>query len=55
MLRGRHLARLSWELVAYALVNRAWWVPALTLILALAAVAIAVGQAAAPVGLYPLF
>jgi hypothetical protein len=52
MLRARHLARLSGEFVGYAV---AWWVPALTLVLALAAVLIAVGQAAAPVTLYPLF
>jgi hypothetical protein len=55
VLRGRYLAWLSAELIAYAYVNRAWWVPVLTLIIALAALAIAVGQAAAPVGLYPLF
>jgi hypothetical protein len=55
MLRARHLARLSGEFVGYAVVNRAWWGPALTLVLALAAVLIAVGQAAAPVTLYPLF
>jgi hypothetical protein len=41
--------------VAYAVVNRAWWVPLLTLILALATLLIAVGQTAAPVTLYPLF
>jgi hypothetical protein len=55
MLRARILARLSAEFVGYAVVNRAWWVPALTLVVALAAVLIAVGQAAAPVTLYPLF
>jgi hypothetical protein len=54
-LRARHAARLANELTAYAIVNRAWWVPALTLILALTTLLIAVGQAAAPVTLYPLF
>jgi hypothetical protein len=55
MLRARHLFRLSGEFVGYAVVNRAWWVPALTLLLALTAVLIVIGQAAAPVTLYPLF
>lgn len=55
MLRTRHLFRLSNDLLAYAVVNRAWWVPALTLVLALATLLIALGQAAAPVTLYPLF
>lgn len=55
VLRLRHLARLSGELVAYAVVNRAWWVIPLTLILALATLLVIIGQAAAPVTLYPLF
>ena len=55
MLRARHFFRLSGDLLAYAAVNRAWWVPALTLVLALAALLITIGQAAAPVTLYPLF
>lgn len=55
MTRTRHLFGLAGDLAAYAVVNRAWWVPALTLILALATLLIAVGQAAAPVTLYPLF
>ena len=54
-LRLRHLFRLSGDLVAYAVVNRAWWVPALTLVIALATLLISIGQAAAPVTLYPLF
>jgi hypothetical protein len=36
-------------------INRAWWVPPLTLLLALATVLVLIGQAAAPVTLYPLF
>jgi hypothetical protein len=55
VLRLRHLVRLSGELVAYAVVNRAWWVIPLTLILALATLLVVIGQAAAPVTLYPLF
>jgi hypothetical protein len=55
LLKARHLVRLSGDLVAYAVVNRAWWVPALTLLLALVALLITIGQAAAPVTLYPLF
>jgi hypothetical protein len=55
MRKGRHFLRLSGDLVAYAVINRAWWMPVLTLLLALVAVLITVGQAAAPVTLYPLF
>ena len=55
MTRPRYLFRLAGDLVAYAVVNRAWWVPLLTLVLALASLLIVVGQAAAPVTLYPLF
>jgi hypothetical protein len=53
--RVRHFLRLSGDFLAYAVVNRAWWVPSLTLLLAMIAVLITVGQAAAPVTLYPLF
>jgi hypothetical protein len=55
MSRGRHLLRLSQDLVAYAVVNRAWWVLPLTALLALATLLVVVGQAAAPVTLYPMF
>ncbi len=55
VLRVRHLFRLSGDLVAYAVINRAWWVPALTLLLAMTALLITIGQTAAPVTLYPLF
>jgi hypothetical protein len=55
MLRLRHLVRLASDLAAYTVVNRAWWVPPLTLLLALATLLVLVGQAAAPVTLYPLF
>jgi hypothetical protein len=53
--RARHLFRLTGDFVGYARVNRAWGIPALTLVLALTALLITVGQAAAPVTLYPLF
>jgi hypothetical protein len=55
VLRTRHFLRLSSDVIAYAVINRAWWVPALTLLLALVTLLITVGQAAAPVTLYPLF
>jgi len=55
LLKARHFVRLSGDLLGYAVVNRAWWVPALTLLLALVALLITIGQAAAPVTLYPLF
>ncbi|HYP48381.1 MAG TPA: DUF5989 family protein [Thermoleophilaceae bacterium] len=54
-LRMRHLARLSGDLVVYSVVNRAWWVVPLTLVLALATLLVVIGQAAAPVTLYPMF
>jgi hypothetical protein len=55
MLRARHLCRLGGEFVAYAVINRAWWVIPLTLTLAVATLLVMIGQAAAPVTLYPLF
>ena len=55
MARARHTVRLGNEFVAYALVNRVWWVVPLMILLALAALLVVVGQAAAPVSIYPLF
>jgi hypothetical protein len=55
VLRTRHFFGLCGEFVAYAVVNRAWWVIPVMLLLALIALLILVGQAAAPVTLYPLF
>ncbi len=55
MMRLRHTVWLTRSFGSYAVVNRAWWLPALTLVLALATVLVVVGQAAAPVTLYPLF
>jgi hypothetical protein len=55
MLRIRHFFQLCGEFVAYAVVNRAWWVIPPMVLLALATLLVLVGQAAAPVALYPLF
>jgi hypothetical protein len=55
VLRVRHLVRLSTDFVVYAVVNRAWWVPALALVLALTTALVVLGQTAAPVTLYPIF
>ncbi len=55
MLRLRHLFRLCGDFVAYAVVNRAWWVLPLMATLAVVTVFIVVGQAAAPYTLYTLF
>jgi hypothetical protein len=55
LLRLRHTFGLIADVLAYAVVNRAWWVPPLTLLLALATLLVIIGQAAAPVTLYPLF
>ncbi|MBN1530830.1 MAG: hypothetical protein JW895_17345 [Thermoleophilaceae bacterium] len=55
LLRTRHLFRLFGDFVTYAVVNRAWWVLPVTLTLALVTLLVVVGQAAAPVTLYPMF
>jgi hypothetical protein len=55
VLRVEHLFRLVGDLVAYAVINRAWWVIPMTVLLALATLLVVVGQAAAPVTLYPMF
>lgn len=55
MQRLRHAARLGGELVSYSVVNRAWWVVPVVLLLTVVALAVAVGQAAAPYTLYTLF
>ena len=55
MRRVRHAARLGGELVSYSVVNRTWWVVPLVLLLGVIALAIVVGQAAAPYTLYTLF
>lgn len=55
MARARHTVRLGSEFVAYAVVNRVWWVIPLMVLLGLAALLVVIGQAAAPVSIYPLF
>ena len=46
---------LSGDFLAYAVINRAWWVIPVTLLLALVTLLVAIGQAAAPITLYPMF
>jgi Family of unknown function (DUF5989) len=55
MLRARHFLGLCGEFVSYAVINRAWWVIPLMMLLALATLLVLIGQAAAPVSIYPLF
>lgn len=55
MLRLRHATRLAGDLVGYAVVNRVWWILPLVVLLGIASLLIVVGQAAAPVTLYPMF
>jgi hypothetical protein len=55
LLRLRHTLRLGRDLAGFAVVNRAWWVVPLVLVLALVTVFIVVGQAAAPYTLYTVF
>ena len=55
MLRLRHSFRLAGEFVAYAVVNRVWWIIPLVAVLALVALAVTITQAAAPYTLYTLF
>ncbi len=55
MLRLRHSVRLGRELVAFALVNRAWWFLPLTLAIGLAVAVVTAGATAAPYTIYTLF
>jgi hypothetical protein len=55
MLRLRCFFRLCGEFVAYSAINRSWWVLGLTLALAFATLLVTIGQAAAPITIYPLF
>ncbi len=55
MLRLKHFGGLVGEFVAFAVINRAWWIIPLVLAIGAAALLVVVGQAAAPVTLYPLF
>ena len=55
MRRLRYGLRLGGSFVSYSVTNRAWWVVPMVLLLAVIALAIVVGQAAAPYTLYTLF
>jgi hypothetical protein len=55
MRRLRHGVRLGGSFVSYSVTNRAWWVIPMVVLLAVIALAIVVGQAAAPYTLYTLF
>jgi hypothetical protein len=55
VLRLRHTLRLGNEFLAYAVVNRVWWIIPLVALLGVIALAVTVTQAAAPITLYTLF
>jgi hypothetical protein len=55
VLRLRHSFRLANEFLAYAVVNRVWWIVPLVVLLGVVAIAVTVTQAAAPYTLYTLF
>lgn len=55
LLRARHLLRLVRELCGFAVLNRAWWLVPVMLVLGVVTVFIVVGQAAAPYTLYTVF
>jgi hypothetical protein len=47
--------RLTSDFVTYAIVNRVWWILPLMVVLGAAGLLIVIGQAAAPLTLYPMF
>lgn len=47
--------RLAGDLVAYAVVNRVWWIVPMMVVLGVVALVTTVTQAAAPYTLYTLF
>ena len=55
LLRLRHLRLLARDLIGFAVINRAWWLLPVMLVLALVTIFIVVGQAAAPYTLYTVF
>jgi len=55
VLRLRHTVRLGGEFIAYAVVNRVWWILPLAAVLGIVALAVTITQAAAPYTLYTLF
>lgn len=54
MLRIRHAARLAADLGSYAHMNRAWWLVAVFVVLALVMVAGTATQSAVPFAVYTL-
>ena len=54
-LRFRHSARLVRDLIGFAVLNRAWWLIPVMVVLAVITIFIVVGQAAAPYTLYTVF
>ena len=55
MRAARHGFSLGREFIAYAVVNRAWWVLPVVVILAVAALGVVAGQVVAPYTLYTVF
>jgi hypothetical protein len=55
MLWGKHALALAGDLVAYAFVNRAWWLLPTVFVLLLVVSVIAVGQAVSTYTLYTVF
>jgi hypothetical protein len=53
--RARYLVIFSIEFVAYVVVNRAWWIVPVFLLLVLATLVVVVGQVVAPLSLYSFF
>lgn len=55
VLRLRHALRLGREIIAFGVVNRAWWFPLVALVVALAVALTLAGATAAPYTVYTLF
>jgi hypothetical protein len=53
--RVRYLFTFTREIAAYVVVNRAWWIVPIFLLLALATLVVVVGQVVAPFSLYSFF
>jgi hypothetical protein len=53
--RARYLLTFPIEFAAYVVVNRAWWIVPVFLLLALATLVVVVGQVVAPFTLYSFF
>lgn len=55
MLRIRHGVRLGRDIVAYAVINRVWWIIPLMALLVLVALAITATHTVVPYTVYTLF